>query len=151
MAWITLGAGEAEDLRGLCDRTAEVLESEVVRGLRRRFGDAAGADHARVGLPRWAAGLATRQARQADRAVRLDAGEVDGLTRLLDGAGMWLAAVARVRGAHAADGLPAPLPQVAAGLSALLGQAHAGPDPTVTNLGRPADPDAPTGQGGLHP
>jgi hypothetical protein len=135
---------EACDLRGLCDRAAEILESEVVSGLRRRFGDAVGADRDCDGLRRWAAALAGRQTRQPDGSVRLEAGEVDGVTRLLDAAHTWLAAVARVRGAQAAGGLPERLPKVAAGLSALLGQAHAGPDPTVTTLGRPADPDAPT-------
>jgi hypothetical protein len=161
MAWITLSAGEVDDLRGLLDRAAEVLAAQVVSGLRRRFGDAAGADQDHDGLTRWAAVLTKRQARHADRSVRLDAGEVDGLARLLDGAQTWLAAVARVRGAQAAGGLPERLPKVAAGLAALLAQAHAGPDPAVTTLGRPPQPqdsqpippspDAPSGQGGPRP
>ncbi len=144
MAWITLSAPEACDLGGLCDRAAEILDAQVASGLRRRFGDAAGVDRDCDGLRRWAAALATRQARQPDGSVRLAAGEVDGLTRLLDAAHTWLAAVARVRGAQAAAGLPERLPQVAAGLAALLAQAHAGPDPAVTTLGRAGDPDAPT-------
>ncbi len=150
MAWVALGAAEVEDLRGLCDRTAAVLDTQVVGGLRRWFGDAAGADHHHDGLARWVAVLAAVQARHPDGSVRLDGGEVAGLARLLDGAQVWLAAVARVHGAHAAQGLPERLAQVAAGLAALLAQAHAGPDPQVTTLGRTADPDAPSGQGGAH-
>jgi hypothetical protein len=144
MAWITLSAPEADDLRGLCDRAAEILDVQVASGLRQRFGDAVGADRDCDGLRRWAAALARRQARQPDGSVRLAAGEVDGLTRLLGAAHTWLAAVARVHGPEAAAGLPERLPQVSAGLAALLGQAHAGPDPQVTTLGRPAVPDAPT-------
>jgi hypothetical protein len=143
MAWITLSAAEVTDLRGLLERAAELLEAQVVSGLRQRFGDAAGADHARVGLTRWAAQLAVRQGVQPDGSVRLDAGEVDGLTRLLGSADMWLAAVARVRGAQAAGGLPERLAQVRDGLAALLEQAHAGPAPQVTTLGIPADPGVP--------
>ena len=150
MAWIALGAAEVEDLRELLDLAAAVLDVHVVGGgLRRRLVDATGADLALDGLTRWAAVLAAQQARQPDRSVRLDAADVDGLTRLLDSARRWLSAVARVRGPQAAAGLPERLPEVAAGLAALL--AHAGPDPQVTTLGRTADPDAPTGQGGPLP
>ncbi len=144
MAWISLSASEVDDLRGLLERTAVVLEAQVVRGLRGRFGDAAGTDRTADGLARSAAVLAERQALQPDRSVRLDADAVDGLVRLLGSTHMWLAAVARVRGPQAAAGLPERLSQVSAGLAALLGQAHAGPDPQLTTLGRPANPDAPT-------
>jgi hypothetical protein len=143
MAWITLSAPEVCDLRGLCEDAAEILQVRVAGGLRARFGDAAGADQDCDGLARWAAALGKRQARQADRSVRLEAAEVDGLCRLLDAAQTWLAAVARVHGTHAAAGLPERLPQVSAGLAALLTHAHAGPDPQVTTLGRPANPDTP--------
>lgn len=153
MAWIILGAAEAADLRGLLERAAEILEAQVVTGLGRRFGDAAGADHDRVALTRWAALVAVRRGVQPDGSVRLDADEVDGLTRVLDGAQMWLAAAARVRGAQAAGGLPERLARVSAGLAALLAQAHAGPDPQVTTLGGPADPGLPepAAEGGGRP
>jgi hypothetical protein len=146
MAWITLSAAEASGLRGLCGHAAEALAAQVASGLRRRFGDAAGADADCDGLRWWAAALGGRQARQPDGSVRLAAAEVDGLGRLLDAAQAWLAAVARVHGAQAAAGLAERLPQVSAGLAALLAQAHAGPDPQVTALGRPAHPDSPPGE-----
>jgi hypothetical protein len=149
MAWITLSAPEVDDLRGLLEQAAVVLDAQVVGGLRGRFGDAVGTDQTVDGLRRSATVPADRRTRQPDRSVRLDAGAVDGLVRLLGSAHMWLGAVARVRGAQAAAGLPERLPEVAAGLAALL--AHAGPDPQVTTLGPAAHPDAPTGQGGPLP
>src|SRR6266704_1337136 len=128
MAWITLSAAEADDPRGLLGHAGEVLTVEVVERLRRRFGDLAPAEpeQTRDALGRWAARLAERQAHQPDRSVRLDAGEVGGLGRLVDAAG-----------------LPARPARVRDGLAALLEQAHSGPDPHVTTLGGPADPGLP--------
>ena len=142
MAWITLSAAEVDDLRGLLGHAGEVLTVEVVGRLRRRFGDLAPAEpgQTRDALGRWAARLAERQARQPDRSVRLDAGEVDGLGWLLGNAHLWLDALERLPFPVDAPGR---LARVRDGLVALLEQAHAGPDPQVTTLGGPADPDLP--------
>ena len=145
MASITLSSPEVEDLRGLVARAAEVLGAQVVDGLQRRFGDAAGMDQTRDGLARWAARLAAWQATSPDRSVRLTASWVDGIAELLGRAQMWLGALERVRGPEAAAGLPARLAQVGDGLRLLLDQAHAGPDPTGTTLG---SPPAPPSEGG---
>lgn len=149
MAWIALSAVEVDGLRGLLAHAGEVLTVEVVDRLRRRFGDASPVEQTRDGLGRWAARLATRQARRPDRSVRLDAGEVDGLTRLLGGAHLWLAALDRVRWPQAAAGLPGRLAQVREGLQALLAQAHAGPGPPGDHPRHPGRPrPAGAGSGG---
>ncbi len=155
MAWITLSAAEADDLRGLLGHAGEVLTVEVVGRLRRRFGDLAPAEpeQTRDALGRWAARLVERQACQPDRSVRLDAGEVDGLGWLLGNAHLWLDALERLPWPVDAAGLPGRLARVRDGLTALLEQAHAGPDSQVTTLGGPAGPglQGSAAQGGGRP
>ena len=143
MAWITLSSLEVQDLRFLAARAAEVLGAQVVDGLQRRFGDAAGVDRTRDGLAGWAARLDAWQASAPDGSVRLSASWAEGIAELLGRAHVWLAALERVRGPEPAAGLPVRLAQVAEGLRLLLDRAHAGPDPTLTTLGTAPDPDHP--------